>query len=463
MASRILLVEDDAGFGDSLERSLRMDGYEVIRRATLAGARTETMTEIDAAILDLELPDGSGIELLKEWRSAHAELPVIFLTGTPTLESAVEALRGRAFDFLRKPISRDALGAVLQRAIESSRLRREVVRLRDALGAETHPHGIVGCSQATRTLQSRISAVAAAPTTVLIQGETGTGKELVAQALHLTSGRKGPFVAINCAALPEMLLEAELFGHRRGAFTGATSDRRGLVAEADGGTLFLDEVGELPLPLQAKLLRLVQNREYRPLGENRARQSDIRIIAATNRDLRNELGSHGKFRDDLYWRLAVVTFEILPLRDRREDIGDLTLHFIARHSARLGKTVRGLSRDALAALEAHDWPGNVRELENVIERAVLLGAGEQLGADDLSIQQSRAAKARLDSDTPEIAFDASTLDDGVDAFERNTIIRLLQEHNGSVARAARAAGRNRTAFYAMMKRLGISKEAVSAD
>lgn len=445
MKGRVLLIEDDEAFGPALVRTLATEGYEVRHVETLAEARREDLTKIEAVLLDIGLPDGMGTELLRDWRAGRPDLPVIFLTGSPSLETAVEALRGGATDYLTKPVSAQALGAVLGRAIEASHLRREVGQLREALATQSQPGRIVGSSAALRRLRDEIRAVAPAPTTVLIQGETGTGKEVVARALHDESGRTGRFVAVNCAAFPEALFEAELFGHKKGSFTGAVADRPGLVAEAEGGTLFLDEVGEIPASLQAKVLRLLANGEYRPVGESREMRAEVRIVAATNRDLAHEVRQE-RFREDLYWRLAVVTLALSPLRERPEDVEDLAAHFLPRHVGRLGKEVRGFSPEALAKLRSHDWPGNVRELENVLERAVLLAKGDSIEADEIAFQRLSYPAA------PDAIDGEDSITREVKAATRERLVRLLETHQGSVAQAAQAAGRNRTAFYALLKR-----------
>jgi DNA-binding NtrC family response regulator len=444
---RILLVDDDDDFSDAVTRVLRSAGYRVTRRASLAGARKTRREEFDAVLLDVGLPDGSGTELLSEWGDAEREIPVVLLTGAPTLDSAIEAVRGRAFDYLRKPVVAEVLRTVLARALEASRLREEVARLRAEL-AENAASELIGSSPEMNRLRDSVEALAGSAATVLIEGESGTGKELVARALHDQSRHTGRFVAINCAALPETLLEAELFGYRRGAFTGAAVDRAGLVAEAEGGTLFLDEVGEMPASTQAKLLRLLENREYRPLGDNRARRADIRVVAATNRDLRAATrGPSPRFRDDVYWRIAVVTLTTPPLRDHREDIVELALHFAARAALRLGKPIRGIDPAVARWLATRSWPGNVRELSNAVERAVIFSNSSRLTREDFG-----AASTGRD-ETPISRRGGFSADRR--AFERERLRELLAEHGGNVTKAAAAAGRNRTAFYELLRRLGI--------
>ncbi|MEK8022628.1 MAG: sigma-54 dependent transcriptional regulator [Candidatus Hydrogenedentota bacterium] len=457
MTDLVLLIEDDALLGNAMERTLKLAGRQVERVRSLAEARRADPARFTAVLLDIGLPDGSGTDLLTEWKLARPELPIIVVTGDMSFDTALSALRGRAFDYLLKPVSPDALCAVLARALETAQLRREVVNLREQFARRENQSDLLGSSQAAIRLNQRIHMVAPAPSTVLILGETGTGKELVARSIHKSSGRAGRFVAVNCSALPENLLEAELFGHRKGAFTGAVHDRRGLVAEANGGTLFLDEIGDMPPLLQAKLLRLLQNREYRMLGDDEERTADIRVIAATNRDLKSDMAA-GRFREDLFWRLAVVTLEIPPLRERIEDLDALASHFIARHAVLFGKVVKGLAPAALAKLRAHRWPGNVRELENVLERAVLLGAGDIVEEGDIEFQMPgpdpAATASPLVPDDPGAGFDEE-LTKELGAVTRAKLIRLLEENRYQVSHAARAAGRNRTSFYVLLKKHGI--------
>lgn len=437
----ILVLEDDDALGRGLTRALKNDGYDVVLCRTLAEAADVAVTAIDVALVDITLPDGLGTTYVANLRRMRPEVPAIIMTGAPSIETAVDAVREKAFDYLIKPVALDAVRLVIRRSIEATRLRDEVVFLRETLSQVNSR--LLGNSATMRRLRGTVATLAPAPTTVLIQGETGTGKELVARALHDDGARKGAFIAFNCAALPETLLEAELFGHKKGAFTGAADDRDGLVAAAENGTLFLDEIGEMPYALQAKLLTLLQTRRYRPLGDVREVVAEVRIVAATNRDLANE-AREKRFREDLFWRLAVVVLTVPALRERIEDIEELTLHFISRHSARLGKKVTGLSRPALEKLVSHSWPGNVRELENVIERAILLGRGEVIEKDDIEIMHFRRSEGPLTR--------------RVESFAKEQLIQLLDEHGGNVTRAAKAAGRNRSSFYTLLKKHGIGKK-----
>src|SRR5205807_1300397 len=337
----------------------------------------------DAAITDIRMPDMSGLDLLREIKKHDESIEVIVMTGYPTITSAVEALKEGAYDYLSKPLIFDELEHVMRRVVERRFLRGEVTSLRSRLGEELTFKELIGASSAMERVKDVIGKVAVTDSPVLVEGESGTGKELVAAAIHRISSRaKGPFIPVNCSAIPQDLLESEFFGHVRGAFSGAVADSLGLFRGAHEGTIFLDEIGELPPTLQVKLLRVLQEMQVRPVGSTKAYPVDVRVIAATNRDLERAM-TEGSFRQDLFYRLNVVRVTLPPLRERREDIPSLINHFLRRFNKRFHRDVRGVAPEALAALSAYTFPGNVRELENLIERAFAMGAREQIALNDL--------------------------------------------------------------------------------
>jgi DNA-binding NtrC family response regulator len=384
------------------------------------------------------MPTMTGIELLKRLRETSPETMFILMTAFGGLDTAVEALRLGAVDYLMKPFKHDELIAKVRRLAEHRRLVLENRNLRRTVDAGA-PRGIVGASPAMARVLETVDRVASLPSHVLITGESGTGKELVARAIHDRGSRaKAPFVPINCAAIPEPLLESELFGHVRGAFTGAVENKEGLLKTAGDGTIFLDELGDMPLPIQAKLLRAIESREIQPVGSTRRVQIQARIVAATNRDLRAD-ARDGRFREDLYYRLAVVELRVPPLRERREDIPPLANHFVEKYARELGREVRGIGRDALRLLAGHEWKGNVRELSNAIERAVIFAAGAEIAPADLP-DAIRAATPR----DPEYAVN---LRDATAEFERAHILRVIEQSGGNKRKAAKALGLGVTSLY----------------
>ena len=382
---RILVIEDDAGVSASIGMLLPMHGYEIELVARIAdGLERASVIEFDLVITDLRLPDGDGMAVIRALQQSQPELPLILMTSYSSLETAIEALRNGAVDYIIKPYHNDALLFAVERAINERRLRRENSLLKRNLLKAHSGKRIIGESPGIKRVYALIGKVAPADANVLIQGESGTGKELVAQAIHYSSHRAGrPFVAINCGAIPAELLESELFGHTKGAYTGAVATTEGLIREADGGTLFLDEISELAPQLQVKLLRVIQEKQVRPLGSTRVFHTDVRILAASNRDLSSAI-KQGAFRADLFYRLNVINIHVPPLRERGKDIEILAAHFIAAHSRRLGKRITEISDDLKELLNAYHWPGNVRELENLIERAIILVDGETLAANDFA-------------------------------------------------------------------------------
>ena len=382
---RILVIEDDPGVGASIEMLLPACGYQ-LELATRAedGLAKAAASEFDLLITDLRLPDRDGMSVIRALRRTQPELPMILMTSYSSLETAIEALRNGAVDYIIKPFSNDALLFAVERALNERRMRRENTLLKRSLKKAYTSNQIIGASPGIKRVFELIEKVAASDANVLIQGESGTGKELVAQAIHYLSHRAdGPFVPINCGAIPSELLESELFGHTKGAYTGAVAAAEGLIREAHGGTLFLDEISELAPLLQVKLLRVIQEKQVRPLGSSRVFQTDVRFLAASNRDLKSTT-AQGAFRADLFYRLNVINIQVPPLRERGRDIEILARHFIAEHSRRLGKRITGISGDLKELLGRYQWPGNVRELENLIERAVILADGETLSTRDFA-------------------------------------------------------------------------------
>jgi DNA-binding NtrC family response regulator len=429
---RLLVVDDEANARAALAELLRDEGYEV---ATAADAFKALGKYNDFAphlvLTDLKMPGMTGIELMRKLSDLDHQCATIVMTAYGAVETAVEAMRAGAIDYLTKPLNFDELLLVVERAIANQRLLTEAASLRARLADRARINNMVGASPAIARVFDVIKQVGPSRASVLITGESGTGKELVAEAIHQLSPRaRGPFIKLHCAALAETLLESELFGHERGAFTGAASRRDGRFQAADGGTLFLDEIGEISPSVQVKLLRFLQEREFERVGGNQTVSVDVRIITATNRDLEKEVTS-GRFREDLFYRLNVVNIEMPPLRDRGTDVALLAEHFLERFAAENGKTITGFTAAALARLAAYDWPGNIRELENVIERAVVMCPSNTIDTRDLPAAVSAASG---DSGAPPIP--GSTLAD----IERYAILETLESTGGSTSRAAEILG-----------------------
>jgi two-component system nitrogen regulation response regulator NtrX len=435
----ILIVDDERNILSSLQGALGREDYAVDVAATLAEARDKLREAFDVLLLDVRLPDGSGIDLLSEVRQAAPETVVIMMSGHATIDTAVEATRLGAFDFFEKPVSLERLLVVLRNATRNRALETENRRLRASWAA-----AIVGRAPAIERVLGEIEKAGPADARVLIQGENGTGKELVARALHAASPRRSmPFVAVNCSAIPEELVESELFGHERGAFTGATQSRRGRFEEAHGGTLFLDEISDLSARAQTKLLRVLQEGELTRVGGSRNVRVDARVIAATNHDLQAAV-KDGAFREDLYFRLAVIPITVPPLRERSADI-PLLVHAFADELGR-GRR-RQFSDEAVDALARHPFPGNVRELRNLVERLLIMNAEETIGA---------AHVRAVLPDLPDAGDGDVRLADAVRAFERRAIERAIAEAGGNVTHAAARLGLERSHLYKKMKKLGMS-------
>lgn len=438
----ILVVDDDADMREMVHDMLKDRGHQV----TTASSGQEALRllgEGDYAVVlsDLRMKGMQGIELLTEIKKTVPDINVILMTAFGSVETAVEAMKYGASDYLTKPVKKDELIRVVERVLREAGLRREVSRLRKEVHKEYSFHHILGKSKPMQAVFDLIKRVADSPTNILITGESGTGKELVAKAIHYNSDRKeAPFVPVNCAAIPEQLLESELFGHMRGSFTDARMDKRGLFEEAQKGTLFLDEISELPIMLQAKLLRAIQEKEIRRVGATKPISVDVRIIAATNLNLAEEAKAK-RFRDDLYYRLNVIELKLPPLRDRREDIVLLVEGFLKRCGEVRGKEVKGVSEASLAMLMDYTWPGNVRELENVIERAVTLSRGEKVTPDDLppAVQGARGDRRVLDEAVEK------TLP--LHEIEKEYIKKILDKTGGNKYQAAQALGIDRKTLY----------------
>jgi DNA-binding NtrC family response regulator len=450
MRGRVLIVEDDKGMLELLEFSLARRNYDVAALTSANDAIEVTADgDFDAVVTDLNMPGISGIELCERLASSSASLPVIVITAFGTLDSAIAAIRAGAYDFITKPFEIEQLVLALDRAIQHKRLREEVRRLRETAGIPDTDTSLVGDSAPMRTVRALIRRIADTDSSVLVTGETGTGKELVAHELHRQGSRRhGPFVAVNCAAMPEQLLESELFGHIRGSFTDARSDRVGLFLQAHGGTLFLDEIGNMPVGLQAKLLRALQERRVRPLGANQEFPFDARLITATNADLESAV-EENRFRQDLYFRVNVVNLHIPPLRERGGDILLLAQHFIRAFDVRMGKGVKGMAHGAAEKLQAYDWPGNVRELQNSIERAVALATHELIMLEDLpeKIREHSPARLQVAADIPS---ELLTLEE----LEKHYILRVLDAVQGNKTDAARILGLDRKTLYRKLEKFG---------
>ncbi len=483
---RILLVDDEPNLRKVLGALLEQEGFEVHAEpdgtSALTRVRAAPSGTFDAVITDLRMPGLDGMSLLRELVALDSDLPVVVLTAHGTVDSAVEAVKLGAFDYLEKPFDRGQIGLVLLRAVATrARTGASVGAGRPTDATPDDPSmavGMVGNAPSMQQVREIIRTAAASPSTVLITGESGTGKELVARALHAGSPRaRGPFIRVNCAAIPAGLVESELFGHERGAFTGAVSSRAGRFELADGGTLFLDEVSEIPLEIQVKLLRAIQESEFERVGGVKTVRVDVRIIAATNRNLEEDIRER-RFREDLYYRLNVVPIPLPPLRDRIDDLSILVQHFVQRCNERLDKAVKGFSNEALALVTTYPWPGNIRELENLVERMVLFASGDTIAAhelpeafqgeeqrsssaatspseaedsadDERSIRQIRVPLQSLGLDLKEAVRQGSRL------VEEVLIAEALKQTEGNVTRAARLLGISRRSLQSKMKELGL--------
>jgi DNA-binding NtrC family response regulator len=447
----ILLVEDEPKMRDVLSSALEGFGYHAIPasngEAALALLERE---DVDLVLTDLRMPVLGGLDLLAAVKRRNPNLPVVLMTAYGSVKDAVQAIKDGAFDFIVKPFEIDELAAVLGNALRLHDALRDNQRLREELEGRYSFGNLIGSSAAFRQVITAIGEVCESKATVLITGESGTGKEMVARAIHFNSARKSaPFVAINCAAIPEGLLESELFGHIKGAFTGAVSNRVGRFMQAHGGTLFLDEVGDMPIATQAKILRVLQERSFEPVGGTQTREVDVRLIAATNKDLQDAVRER-LFREDLYYRLNVFPIALPPLRERLEDIPALVEHFIEQIGANIGKRIGGFSPAAIKAMNEYDWPGNIRELQNCIERSIIVAKSPIVDVADLPPYLFRQREDRIDA-----ARIPSSLDDELERIERRFILMALQKTQGIQVKAAELLGITERSLWHRVKKLGI--------
>jgi len=449
----ILIVDDEAGIRSTLAEILGDEGY----RTTLSSNVEETRRHLqqgfyDLAILDIWLPDGDGLDLLAEMRRDHVETPVLMISGHASIDTAVKALHQGAYDFLEKPLSLSRIVVTVQNALEHSRLARELRQLSERVGKSDV---LLGDSEVMQRLKQDLKTAAQSESRILIVGENGTGKEVVARQIHRSSRRRAePFIEVNCAAIPEELIESELFGHRKGAFTGATADRRGRFEQADGGTLFLDEIADMSMKTQAKVLRALEEQRFQRVGGAELVEVDVRVLAATNRDLEEEIRRE-RFREDLFFRLAVIPIHVPALRERAEDVPLLAQHFLDHFARELGRGAKRLEPEALQMLQAYAWPGNVRELRNVMERMMIMVDGAAIGAENLPPMVRRARERTAVA--PGVG-DYGSLREARDAFESDFIRRKLQELDGNVSRTAEALGIERSHLYRKLRGYGIAVE-----
>ena len=440
---KVLVVDDEEPLRRLLKNELTRKGYTVAVAAEGGEAlRLLAQAAFDVVLLDVVMPGMDGLSLMKKLKEDGGAPPIIVLTGKATVETAVEAMKNGAYDYLTKPYKLEELVIVIDRACEFGRLSVKSRLLEQELVRKGAPFELVGSSRPMQDLLALIRKVAPTDSTVFIQGESGTGKELVANTVWRSSKRQhSPFIALNCATLSENLIESELFGHEKGSFTSAVQMKNGLVEVADQGTLFLDEIAEMPLALQAKLLRFLDSGEFRRVGGNKTLKADVRVIAATNKDLTGLIKTKD-FREDLYYRLNVITIAIPPLRERKEDIAELAASFLQKYATKLGKPVPKLAPAALKALEAYSWPGNVRELENVIERAVILAERDTIASKELSLAPDDGSE-----EAP-----PQTLEE----MEKEHILRVLREADGNQSRASQVLGIDRKTLYHRLKKYGIA-------
>jgi two-component system, NtrC family, nitrogen regulation response regulator NtrX len=445
--SHLLVVDDEAGIRDSLASILEDEGYLVdsVASGEEALARA-TSGDFEVVLLDVWLPGMDGLQTLSRIQTMQQPPAVIMISGHGTIETAVRATKLGAFDFIEKPLSLEKIVVLVRNAVQQRRLAEENQLLRSELG---HRYQVIGDSVPMKAMRQQIAVTAPTNGRVLIYGESGAGKELVARALHAASLRSGgPFVEVNCAAIPEELIESELFGHVKGSFTGATDDKTGKFQKADGGTLFLDEIGDMSLRTQSKVLRVLEEQRFEPVGSNRTVNVDARVIAATNKNLEQEI-ARGAFRQDLFYRLNVIPFYVPPLRDRKEDIVILARHFLNEFSSTYGKKTRELSDTAMEVVLRYPWPGNVRELRNLVERLVIVCPQARIEPHHLPPELFRGV-----TESPQQPY--STLHEARSAYEREFILRKLQEHRWNMTQTASALGLERSHLYRKMKSLGIT-------
>ncbi|MBS2027630.1 MAG: sigma-54-dependent Fis family transcriptional regulator [Deltaproteobacteria bacterium] len=461
--AKILVVDDDEHVLNAVTAILRRDGHEVLPLGDPVEAVSVARdASIDVVVSDIMMPHLTGIDLLKAFKQAQPEVEVIMMTAHATVETALESVRAGAYDYLTKPFARiEDLRLAVGRAVDRRALRRRANVLESALSTNSRFEGITGQSPAMRAIFKLVETVSNSTATVLIQGESGTGKELVAQAVHFRSPRRNkPFITVNCSALSETLLESELFGHVKGSFTGALANKKGLFEAAHGGTIFLDEIGDVSPATQVRLLRVLQEGEVRPVGSNEPVHVDVRVVSATNVDLRKAM-EQDKFREDLFYRLNVINLVLPPLRQRPDDVPLLAHHFVMVYSEKSAKKVTGITSEAMESLTRYGWPGNVRELENVIERAVVLCSSPQIGVDDLPPEVRNATRPGAEADISSLVHlpfaQAKAL--SVAAFERRYLNTIMERSGQNVSQAAAAAGMDRSNFRRLLKDHGIGGRA----
>ncbi|MBI3554833.1 MAG: sigma-54-dependent Fis family transcriptional regulator [Deltaproteobacteria bacterium] len=454
MQRTVCIIDDDPEIQTLLEAFFKKQGCAATLFSEAKPALAANL-QADLIVCDLKLPDLDGLEFLEQLRAKGSDLPVIFVTAHGSTETAIEALHRGAFDYITKPINFAELGVIADRAVRTSQLERSHRRLQDQVSRQHSIGGLIGKSHKMRQLYELIERVSVANSSVLITGESGTGKEVVARTVHDRSTRaSGPFVAINCAAIPDTLLESELFGHAKGSFTGATAARQGLFVEANGGTLFLDEIGDLPLQLQAKLLRVIQERKVRAVGENRSIEIDVRIVAATHRDLKTAVAEK-LFREDLYYRLAVIPVSIPPLRERKEDIPLLVEHFVTKITRQSNSKPKLVTPAAIAKLARMPWPGNVRELENSVERALVLSHGAIIDVADITIDERTEPNNQLGGMFAKLP----TLIE----LEKEYIAYVLRQSMQTKEEAADILGINRKTLYRKEREYGLDKNEAESN
>jgi two-component system response regulator GlrR len=443
---KILIVDDDVSVLKVLQMRLESEKYAVAAASETREAKKRLEEEtFDIALFDLRLAEGSGIDLMKSLRDIDPDLPVIILTAYGTIESAVEAMKEGAYSYLTKPFDYRELLVQIRNGIEKSRLSREVKRLRNMVWADFEGQSIIGHSDAMKRVFDAVALAAETDSNVFFSGESGTGKGMVARALHQLSRRKDqPFVPINCAAIPATLMESELFGFEKGAFTGAIASKKGLFVQADKGIIFLDEISEIPLPMQGKLLKAIEEKEFYPLGSHRTVKVDVRIVSASNREIEKEV-EKGNFRSDLFYRVHVVPIKVPPLRERKEDIPILMDHFLTKMSDKLKKPAKSLSPAALQKLMLYSWPGNVRELENMIECAVVMSTENVISEDLIIVPGQKDDKG---------AF--KPLKESKQDFERDYLVQLMKISRGNVSRASKLAGKYRADLYELLEKYHIN-------
>lgn len=457
--SGILIVDDEDIVRKSCVRILSPRGYNLQTARNGDEAIKKLKNEpFDLVLADLVMPDITGIDLLKKIKEEWPETEVIIITGYGTVKTAVDALKYGAYDFIEKPFTPEVLLNSVERCLEKKRLEIENIRLRQEINALYSLDNIIGTSKEMQKVFKLIATVASTGSTVLITGESGTGKELVARAIHYNSARREqPFIVVDCGTIPESLMESELFGHIKGSFTGAITTEKGILETANGGTVFLDEISNLPLSMQMKLLRVLQEKEFRPVGSKKIVKIDIRFIAATNRDL-SDMVKEGKFREDFFYRLNVFPINVPPLRNRKEDIPALAYHFLHKYSKEIGRDVPHISAEAMRQLIANDWPGNVRELENVIHRAVIVCEGKMLRPEHIMIPMGHEEEMEIPKTLNELKLKKKNLrTKSIEEIEKGFLIAALKRNDWNITRAATEVGMQRPNFHALLKKYNISK------